>query len=105
MSVTKMIDGRTKRNHKQGFELQSLHVIEKHSSFKLKQPVNMLMCDQNLATCISCTNYIFVVFSWQLVKGMDPTTTPSQVLIRVLAKKPGWKDTNFQVNKDVGANC
>lgn len=29
---------------------------------------------------------------------MDPKTTPSQVLIRVLAKKPGWKDTNFQVN-------
>ena len=29
---------------------------------------------------------------------MDPKATPSQVLIRVLAKKPGWKDTNFQVN-------
>lgn len=28
---------------------------------------------------------------------MDPKTS-SQVLIRVLAKKPGWKDTNFQVN-------
>ena len=27
---------------------------------------------------------------------MDPKVS-SQVLIRVLAKKPGWKDTNFQV--------
>ncbi|KAJ7391009.1 hypothetical protein OS493_021029 [Desmophyllum pertusum] len=35
----------------------------------------------------------------ELVKGMDPNTTPSQVLMRVLAKKPGWKDTNFQVLK------
>ncbi|XP_015769974.1 PREDICTED: cytoskeleton-associated protein 5-like [Acropora digitifera] len=30
------------------------------------------------------------------VKNMDPSTS-SQVLIRVLAKKPGWKDTNFQL--------
>ncbi|XP_078348745.1 cytoskeleton-associated protein 5-like isoform X2 [Oculina patagonica] len=41
----------------------------------------------------------------ELVKGMDPNSTPSQVLIRVLAKKPGWKDTNFQVLKAKFALC
>lgn len=28
---------------------------------------------------------------------MDPKTLPSQVLIRTMAKKPGWKESNFQV--------
>ncbi|XP_022781710.1 cytoskeleton-associated protein 5-like [Stylophora pistillata] len=41
----------------------------------------------------------------ELIKGMDPNTTSSQVLIRVLAKKPGWKDTNFQVLKAKFALC
>lgn len=44
-----------------------------------------------------CCSVTYCCFVWlQLVKGMDPKTS-SQVLIRVLAKKPGWKDTNFQV--------
>lgn len=38
------------------------------------------------------------------VKNMDPNTS-SQVLIRVLAKKPGWKDTNFQVLKAKFSLC
>nr|XP_058951305.1 cytoskeleton-associated protein 5-like isoform X2 [Pocillopora verrucosa] len=41
----------------------------------------------------------------ELIKGMDPKKTSSQVLIRVLAKKPGWKDTNFQVLKAKFALC
>ena len=59
--------------------------------------------DQNPITRVSFSTYfdvldsIFVVFLLKLIKGMDPKTTSSQVLIRVLAKKPGWKDTNFQV--------
>ena len=37
------------------------------------------------------------MFFLQLVEEMDPKAMKTQVLIRVLAKKPGWKDTNFQV--------
>ncbi|XP_054632925.1 cytoskeleton-associated protein 5 isoform X1 [Dunckerocampus dactyliophorus] len=31
------------------------------------------------------------------VETMDTTTMPCQALVRMLAKKPGWKETNFQV--------
>ncbi|XP_047451779.1 cytoskeleton-associated protein 5 isoform X2 [Mugil cephalus] len=31
------------------------------------------------------------------VETMDKTTMPCQALVRMLAKKPGWKETNFQV--------
>ena len=46
------------------------------------------------------------MFILQLVEEMDPKAMKTQVLIRVLAKKPGWKDTNFQVrstNSTLGA--
>ncbi|XP_039313050.1 protein mini spindles isoform X3 [Solenopsis invicta] len=33
------------------------------------------------------------------IKTMDPAEVPTQVIIRTLAKKPGFKDTNFQVLK------
>ncbi|XP_011648021.1 protein mini spindles isoform X1 [Pogonomyrmex barbatus] len=33
------------------------------------------------------------------IKTMDPTEVPAQVIVRTLAKKPGFKDTNFQVLK------
>lgn len=33
----------------------------------------------------------------QAVETMDKTTMPCQALVRMLAKKPGWKETNFQV--------
>lgn len=28
---------------------------------------------------------------------MDATAMPCQALVKMLAKKPGWKETNFQV--------
>ncbi|XP_074487606.1 cytoskeleton-associated protein 5 isoform X2 [Sebastes fasciatus] len=31
------------------------------------------------------------------VETMDKTEMPSQALVRMLARKPGWKETNFQV--------
>ncbi|XP_063045140.1 cytoskeleton-associated protein 5-like [Engraulis encrasicolus] len=31
------------------------------------------------------------------VELMDPSEMPCQALVRILAKKPGWKETNFQV--------
>jgi len=33
------------------------------------------------------------------VKTMDSAEMPAQVIVRTLAKKPGFKDTNFQVRK------
>lgn len=33
----------------------------------------------------------------QAVEQMDRTEMPCQALVRMLAKKPGWKETNFQV--------
>lgn len=35
----------------------------------------------------------------ELVKQMDPADVPVQVIVRTLARKPGFKDTNFQVLK------
>ena len=30
---------------------------------------------------------------------MDKNDVNTQVFVRILAKKPGWKEANFQVNK------
>jgi len=35
----------------------------------------------------------------QVVRGLDAADAPTQVILRVLQKKPGLKDTNFQVLK------
>ncbi|XP_011346802.1 protein mini spindles isoform X1 [Ooceraea biroi] len=34
-----------------------------------------------------------------IIKTMEPTEASAQVIVRILAKKPGFKDTNFQVLK------
>lgn len=36
-------------------------------------------------------------FAVQAVETMDKVEMPCQALVRMLAKKPGWKETNFQV--------
>ncbi|CAB4012818.1 cytoskeleton-associated 5-like, partial [Paramuricea clavata] len=41
----------------------------------------------------------------QFVNELDPKTMPSQVLIRTMAKKPGWKENNFQVLKNKFSLC
>lgn len=33
----------------------------------------------------------------QAVETMDASAMPCQALVKMLAKKPGWKETNFQV--------
>lgn len=33
----------------------------------------------------------------QAVETMDTAAMPCQALVKMLAKKPGWKETNFQV--------
>lgn len=37
------------------------------------------------------------VLCLQAVETMDNVAMPCQALVRMLAKKPGWKETNFQV--------
>lgn len=50
--------------------------------------------------CCFCTvhdvlaNLIFIL---QAVELMERSEMPCQALVRMLAKKPGWKETNFQV--------
>ena len=41
------------------------------------------------------------LFALQAVESMDSDEMPCQALVRMLAKKPGWKETNFQVIKHV----
>lgn len=47
------------------------------------------------------TNYypltVVLWFYFKAVELMDRTEMPCQALVRMLAKKPGWKETNFQV--------
>ena len=38
-----------------------------------------------------------VCLAVQAVETMDKIEMPCQALVRMLAKKPGWKETNFQV--------
>lgn len=37
------------------------------------------------------------VRAFQAIELMDSKEMPCQALVRMLAKKPGWKETNFQV--------
>lgn len=43
-------------------------------------------------------NYHLLLLS-KAVELMDRTEMPCQALVRMLAKKPGWKETNFQVKQ------
>lgn len=39
-----------------------------------------------------------VLLSLQAVETMEAGSMPCQALVKMLAKKPGWKETNFQVH-------
>jgi cytoskeleton-associated protein 5 len=47
---------------------------------------------------MSVTNSV-MNFIFQVVKKMEKKEIPCQALVRILAKKPGLKDNNFQVLK------
>ena len=51
------------------------------------------LVDSNWKTRLTAVEQLY-----EIVKGMDSEIT-SQVVVRILAKKPGFKDTNFQVLK------
>lgn len=42
-------------------------------------------------------NSLTILCYFKAVELMDRTEMPCQALVRMLAKKPGWKETNFQV--------
>ncbi|XP_076289585.1 msps cytoskeleton-associated protein 5 isoform X1 [Lasioglossum baleicum] len=52
------------------------------------------LVDTNWKTRLSAVEQLL-----ENVKQMNPSEVPTQVLVRTLAKKPGFKDTNFQVLK------
>lgn len=41
----------------------------------------------------------FFSSSLQFVEGLSPADMQSLLICKVLARKPGWKDSNFQVMK------
>lgn len=41
-----------------------------------------------------------MLLSLQAVETVDASAMPCQALVKMLAKKPGWKETNFQVGCD-----
>lgn len=42
---------------------------------------------------------LMTVLIFKAVELMDRNEMPCQALVRMLAKKPGWKETNFQVKQ------
>lgn len=69
--------------------LLSISFISLSSSFPTGPALNEIFCWQN---CL----FLYVCMC-QAVEQMDMTEMPCQALVRMLAKKPGWKETNFQV--------
>ena len=43
------------------------------------------------------TTNCFIFLRLQLVEGQDSAEMQSLLCLKILAKKPGWKDSNFQV--------
>lgn len=62
-------------------------------SFRRYSPV-LLLSEERL-TCENHNEWPDVFP--QAVETMDKVAMPCQALVRMLAKKPGWKETNFQV--------
>ncbi|EFN60447.1 Cytoskeleton-associated protein 5 [Camponotus floridanus] len=59
-------------------------------------PVEVItgLVDSNWKTRLAAVTQLL-----ETIKMMDSTEVPAQVIVRTLAKKPGFKDTNFQVLK------
>lgn len=47
--------------------------------------------------CTICDVLANLIFIFKAVELMERSEMPCQALVRMLAKKPGWKETNFQV--------
>jgi len=51
-------------------------------------------------TYYSFANFIIILAIENIqitLEGMDPSEVEAELVIRFLSKKPGWKESNFQV--------
>ncbi|XP_074129098.1 cytoskeleton-associated protein 5 isoform X1 [Sminthopsis crassicaudata] len=70
----------------------SVEVCEEKASVVLPPTCLQLLDSSNWKERLACMEEF-----QKAVELMDRTEMPCQALVRMLAKKPGWKETNFQV--------
>uniref|UniRef100_A0A2K5E3D4 Cytoskeleton-associated protein 5 n=1 Tax=Aotus nancymaae TaxID=37293 RepID=A0A2K5E3D4_AOTNA len=70
----------------------SIEVCEEKASAVLPPTCIQLLDSSNWKERLACMEEF-----QKAVELMDRTEMPCQALVRMLAKKPGWKETNFQV--------
>ncbi|XP_023365857.1 cytoskeleton-associated protein 5 [Otolemur garnettii] len=71
----------------------SIEVCEEKASAVLPPTCIQLLDSSNWKERLACMEEF-----QKAVELMDRTEMPCQALVRMLAKKPGWKETNFQVH-------
>uniref|UniRef100_A0A8C8WQP7 Cytoskeleton-associated protein 5 n=1 Tax=Panthera leo TaxID=9689 RepID=A0A8C8WQP7_PANLE len=91
--------GGTGTKNKKGLETKeivepelSIEVCEEKASAVLPATCIQLLDSSNWKERLACMEEF-----QKAVELMDRTEMPCQALVRMLAKKPGWKETNFQV--------
>ncbi|KAM5316413.1 cytoskeleton-associated protein 5 isoform 1-T2 [Glossophaga mutica] len=91
--------GSTGTKNKKGLEIKeivepelSIEVCEEKASAVLPATCIQLLDSGNWKERLACMEEF-----QKAVELMDRTEMPCQALVRMLAKKPGWKETNFQV--------
>uniref|UniRef100_A0A8C5ZML4 Cytoskeleton-associated protein 5 n=1 Tax=Marmota marmota marmota TaxID=9994 RepID=A0A8C5ZML4_MARMA len=91
--------GNTGTKNKKGLETKeivepelSMEVCEEKASVVLPPTCIQLLDSSNWKERLACMEEF-----QKAVELMDRTEMPCQALVRMLAKKPGWKETNFQV--------
>ncbi|XP_023566345.1 cytoskeleton-associated protein 5 [Octodon degus] len=91
--------GSTGTKNKKGVETKeivepelSIEICEEKASAVLPPTCIQLLDSSNWKERLACMEEF-----QKAVELMDRTEMPCQALVRMLAKKPGWKETNFQV--------
>uniref|UniRef100_A0A4W4GDR1 TOG domain-containing protein n=1 Tax=Electrophorus electricus TaxID=8005 RepID=A0A4W4GDR1_ELEEL len=77
---------------KKGSETKELEVCEERSAAVLPASCMQLLDSTNWKERLASMEEF-----QRAVEQMDRSEIPCQALVRMLAKKPGWKETNFQV--------
>uniref|UniRef100_H0WQ65 Cytoskeleton-associated protein 5 n=1 Tax=Otolemur garnettii TaxID=30611 RepID=H0WQ65_OTOGA len=72
----------------------SIEVCEEKASAVLPPTCIQLLDSSNWKERLACMEEF-----QKAVELMDRTEMPCQALVRMLAKKPGWKETNFQIKE------
>uniref|UniRef100_A0A8C8ZI06 Cytoskeleton-associated protein 5 n=1 Tax=Prolemur simus TaxID=1328070 RepID=A0A8C8ZI06_PROSS len=91
--------GSTGTKNKKGLETKeivepelSIEICEEKASVVLPPTCIQVLDSSNWKERLACMEEF-----QKAVELMDRTEMPCQALVRMLAKKPGWKETNFQV--------